>query len=595
MAVAQEKEIHMKTMKSFLAMALCVCAMLFACEATAGISTQKAVEPGVWTSDFDGAMKYAEAANIPVVVFWANKGCAHCESIEKEMKKAYFSEWMDYKDMLMVFVESNSTVKRWIKENASRKISDYPFIAVYWPRNTKGEKVLEGFSGYKGNMGVYGASSKDSNIQQIIDTIEFLLPDWDPSGVVPDPDPVYYTVNFVVDAAKGTATGALSQQVESGKGAVAPTVKAKDGWEFAGWDKAFAKVTTDMTVTAKFSAVVPDPDPVYYTVNFVVDAEKGTATGELSQSVLSGKGAVAPTVTANEGWEFVGWDTSFSKVKSDLTVTALFEQPVARDEIDPAVFFKKAKTLKAIAYNEGELFGRAAITLGKYNSKKKYLKATFKITSFGGKSYSKSLNLVPDKYGDFLDVAVAFKSPIGAMVFDLYNGEDGYEVVGEGDDYSVESGEDIVLGGLLENEEMSFSADVEAELGNDNYEFLIDFPMGALATVKKGKTLNFGSAPKIAYNRFREDGETWYELAEFDEERYPNVNAIKLTYKPDTGVFSGSFKVYASNEFAVDEGKKPTLKTYTAKFSGYVVNGFGVGTVSVKIGNKTYTGTCSLD
>ena len=69
-------------------MALCACAMLFACEALAGyIHTQKSVEPGVWTSDFDGAMKYAEAANIPVVVFWANKGCAHCEGIEKEMKK----------------------------------------------------------------------------------------------------------------------------------------------------------------------------------------------------------------------------------------------------------------------------------------------------------------------------------------------------------------------------------------------------------------------------------------------------------------------------------------------------------------------------
>lgn len=587
----------MKTMKSFLAVALCACAMLFACEALAGyIHTQKSVEPGVWTSDFDGAMAYAEAANIPMLVFWANAGCAHCEGIEKEMNKAYFSQWMAENQLLMVFVESNSAVKKWIKANSRTKLNDYPYMAIYWPRNSAGELVLEGFSAYKGNMKLYGASSKDSNIQQIIDAVEFLLPDWDPSGVEPDPDPVYYTVKFVVDAAKGTATGALSQQVESGKGAVAPTVKAKDGWDFTGWDKTFNKVTEDLTVTAKFSAVEPDPDPVYYTVNFVVDAEKGTATGELSQQVLSGKSAVEPTVTANEGWEFAGWDVkSFNKVTSDLTVTALFEQPVQRDEVDPAKFFKKAKTLQAVAYKGDDLFGRATITLGKYNAKKKYLKATFKITSFGGKSYSKSLKLVPNEYGDFLEVAVAFKSPVGAMVFDLYNGEDGYEIFGQGDDYSVESGEDIVLGGLLENEEMSFSVDVEAELENDDYDFLVDFPMGAFAEVKKGKTLNFGSAPKITYKKFREDGETWYALAEFDEERYPNVNAIKLTYKPDTGAFSGSFKIYASNEFAVDDGRKPTLKTYTAKVSGYVVNGVGVGTVSVKIGRKTYTGTCSLD
>ena len=586
----------MKTIKLFLSKALCVCAVLFACEAMAGyITTQKAVVPGEWTSDFNGAKAYAEAENIPMLVFWANAGCSHCESIEKEMNKAYFSGWMAEKKLVMVFVESNSTVKKWIKANARTNINAYPFMAVYWPRNSAGEMVLEGFSAYKGNMNLYGASSKDSNIQQIIDTVEFLLPDWNPNGVVPAPDPVFYTVNFVVDEAKGNVTGGSpSQQVESGKGAVAPTVVAKEGWEFTGWDKTFSKVTADMTVTAKFSEVVPDPDPVFYTVNFVVDAEKGTATGELSQRVESGKNAVAPTVTANEGWEFAGWDKAFSKVKSDLTVTALFEQPVQRDEVDPAKFFKKAQKLQAVAFSGDDLFGRATITLGKYNAKKKYLKATFKIASFGGKSYSKSLNVVPNEYGDFQGVVVAFKSPIGAMTFDLYNGEDGYEVVGEGDGYSVEAGE-VTLGGSLENEEMLFSAMFdELEPENDNFEFLSDMP-SATATVKGGKTLNFGAAPKIAYKMVREDGERWYELTEYDEDRYPNANAVKLTYKPDTGVFSGSFKIYATNEFSIDEGRKPTLKTYTAKVSGYVVNGAGVGTVSVKIGKKTYVGTCSLD
>ena len=60
-------------------------------------------------------------------------------------------------------------------------------------------------------------------------------------------------------------------------------------------------------------------------------------------------------------------------------------------------------------------------------------------------------------------------------------------------------------------------------------------------------------------------------------------------------MFSGSFNLYASNELSLDDGKKPTLKTYKAKVSGYVVNGVGVGTVSVKVGRKTYVGTCSLE
>ena len=588
----------MKVNKLIKSFALCAGILLCIGEAMAGIiATQREVEPGVWTSDYDGAMAYADANNIPAFVFWANKGCTHCEGIEREMNKEAFLSWMSERKILMVFVESNSTVKKWIKEYAPQTIKAFPFAAVYWPKNTTGEMVLEGFSAYKGNMSRYGASSKDSNVQQIMDTVDFLIPDWNPSGVVPAPDPVYYTVNFVVDASRGTATGTLSQQVESGKSATAPTVTANEGWEFTGWDKAFDNVTSDLTVTAKFAEYIPPvvPDPVYYTVSFVVDETKGTATGSLSQQVESGMGAVAPTVSAKEGWEFNGWDKSFSKVTSDITVTAKFEAVVPRPVIDPAVFFKKAKTISAIAYNNDELFGRAVITLGKYNAKKKNLKATFKVSSFGGKTYTKSLNVVPDEYGDILGLDVAFTKPVGTMTFDLVNNDGEYEVIGEGDEYFVEAG-DVVVGGKLESEEIMFSAEFEdLEPENENYEFIVDAPMGASATVgKNGATLNFGSAPKLKYNRYHEDGESWYELAEYDEERYPNANAVKITYKPNTGAFTGSFNIYASNEFAV-EGKKPSLKTYKAKASGYVVNGVGIGTVSVKVGKRTYVGTCTFE
>ena len=637
--------------------------LLGAVEATAAIiHTQKAVEPGVWTSDYDGALAYAEENNIPLLVFWANAGCSHCAAIEREMNKEPFLTWMDQHKLVMVFSESDSKVKKWIQQQAKTKIKAYPFMAIYWPKNSKGETVLEGFSGYTGKMSMYGAKSRDSNIQQIMYTVDFLLPDWDPNGVEPQPEPVYYTVNFVVDETRGTvAGGELSQRVESGKGAVAPAVVANDGWEFDGWDKSFEKVTSDLTVTAKFKAAEPGPEPVYYTVNFVVDETKGTvAGGELSQRVESGKGAVAPAVVANDGWEFDGWDKSFEKVTSDLTVTATFVEPeplctvnfivdetkgvaigeleqkvesgqgavaprvvandgweftgwdksfekvtsdltvtatfVERDKIDPAVFFKKARTLNAVAYKGDDLFGRASITLGKYNAKKKYLKASFKITTFAGKSYSKSFNVTPDEFGDFLGLRVVFASPIKTMTFNLVNNDGAYEISGESEDqeYTVEAGT-VKIGGTLVSEEMSFSADFEdLEPENDNYDFL-DLPSIVSATVRSGKTLNFGASPKLKYNAYKEDGGRWYELAEWDEERYPNFNAVKLSYKPATGVFSGTFKIYATNESSVDDGKKPTLKTYTAKVSGYVVDGVGIGTVSVKVGRMTYYGTCMLD
>ena len=128
---------------------------------------------------------------------------------------------------------------------------------------------------------------------------------------------------------------------------------------------------------------------------------------------------------------------------------------------------------------------------------------------------------------------------------------------------------------------------------NGNYDFIVDAPSFVSGTVKNGKTLNFGSAPKISYKKYREDGETWYELT-YDEDR-PNTNNVKITYKPATGAFTGSFSIYASNAESIDSSKKPTLKTYKAKVSGYVVNGVGVGEVSVKVGKTTYVGTCSLD
>ena len=536
----------MKLKKILHLVATCAGVILGTSGAYAGyISTQSTVEPGKWTSDYDGAKAYAEKNNIPMIVFWANVDCRICKKIEKEMNNSEdFQNWKDQLKVLMVFVESNSKVKKWIKDNARTKISKYPYMAVYWPKNVVGEEVLEGFSAYKGEMSLYGASSKDTNVKQIMDTVNYLLTGWDSEGVTPPPET--------------------------------------------------DKPETDQPEEDQPEVEEPDPEPVKYTVTFVVDSEKGVAEGSLEQIVEEGKGAEAPKVTAKEGWEFDGWDKSFSKVTSDLTVIAKFVVPAEREEVNPAVFFKKSKKLESAVYNDGVPFGKLYVILGKYNTRKNYLKASFKISAFNGKSYSKSVNVTPDKFGDILDVDVAFKSPVGTMEFDIVNGEDGFEVYGEGDDYYVEEG-DVVLGGLLESEEMTFSVDFEdIEPENDSYEFMPDPSIFAEAIVKNGKTLSFGSTPSIKYKKFKEDGYSWYELAEYDEERYPNTNGVKLSYKYKTGEFTGSFKIYASNESSVDDGKKPTLKKYTAKIAGCVVNGEGLGTVTVKIGKKTYTGTCSL-
>ena len=60
-----------------------------------------------------------------------------------------------------------------------------------------------------------------------------------------------------------------------------------------------------------------------YTVTFDL-GEHGTRVGggELEQTVAHGGAAVAPTVMADEGWSFDGWDVAFTNVTGDLTVKA---------------------------------------------------------------------------------------------------------------------------------------------------------------------------------------------------------------------------------------------------------------------------------
>ena len=47
-------------------------------------------------------------------------------------------------------------------------------------------------------------------------------------------------------------------------------------------------------------------------------------------------------------------------------------------------------------------------------------------------------------------------------------------------------------------------------------------------------------------------------------------------------MFKGSFKIYATNEASVAEGKKPTLKKYTVNVAGFFVGGVGGGQATLK-------------
>ena len=89
-------------------------------------------------------------------------------------------------------------------------------------------------------------------------------------------------------------------------------VTAKGGNKNANGTVTFSSLTYTVTYTST----------VYYTVTF--KDWDGTILSE--QTVVEGASATAPTNPIRDGYNFIGWDTSFSNVTSNLVVTAQYEQ-----------------------------------------------------------------------------------------------------------------------------------------------------------------------------------------------------------------------------------------------------------------------------
>lgn len=115
-----------------------------------------------------------------------------------------------------------------------------------------------------------------------------------------------------------------TQIVDEGTDATAPAAPTRTGYTFAGWDKGFTAVGTDITATALYTINT-------YTVTFL-DADGSVLR---SLTVEYGGSATAPDLTVPEGKLFKEWQTEdgtvvsdFSFVSADITVKAVFVRAV---------------------------------------------------------------------------------------------------------------------------------------------------------------------------------------------------------------------------------------------------------------------------
>ena len=349
------------------------------------------------------------------------------------------------------------------------------------------------------------------------------------------------------DAANGRVAyldGAAVRNLATSNGAVVPL--------YAVW------VSSSQIVRVSFDANGGSVSPGYW------NCEVGTAVASF------------PTPT-RPGFTFAGWWTMPSggiRVSSIASVTAsqtLYAHWMSNGGTVPgedsgggstahrSVFAqpslpwtaKKAKVLDGAIYDaEGKVAGVIQLKVAKPNAKKHNAKVSGSVTLLDGKKRTLKAAAVNVPADAPIAANLAVK---GLGMLSLAIGDDGF--TGSVGGYSIAAAK---VGGKWTRTDAKVTVTTSANLPQGTVESLL--PDGEPVRAKGGKWA-FDKAAAITYKKGVLGGDS--------DPKKPNRSAMKLTYTPKTGLFKGSFKVYA-----VQGGK---LKKYTVKVTGVVVDGEGTG------------------
>ncbi|BAX79340.1 leucine-rich repeat protein [Labilibaculum antarcticum] len=124
-----------------------------------------------------------------------------------------------------------------------------------------------------------------------------------------------YTINtYTVTFEDWDGTELTSVSVNYGSDASAPSDPTRSGYTFTGWDSDYNNITEDITITAQYTITTT------YTVTF----KDWDATQLASESVEYGSAAFAPSDPTRTEYTFTGWDSDFSNVTANMTITAQY-------------------------------------------------------------------------------------------------------------------------------------------------------------------------------------------------------------------------------------------------------------------------------
>ena len=229
----------------------------------------------------------------------------------------------------------------------------------------------------------------------------------------------------------------------------------------------------------------------------------------------------------------------------------------------------KAAVLYGAVYDDaGVVAGVVQLKVGKPNARKRTAKLSGYIMGSDGKKRTiKSATVpVPDDEPITAELLVKFTSkdlrPLSVTV-----GDDGF--AGEFDGMTVMAAS---IGGDWTRTDASVFVDFgDSDLPDGAVEELLPNEDSGEAIIPKRGKWSFAKAASVKWAKDKATKE--YSLVVNTSKNKTNLSAMKLTYTPKTGVFKGSFKIYA----LVTSGSKTKLKKYTVKVAGFVVGGEGVG------------------
>ena len=238
--------------------------------------------------------------------------------------------------------------------------------------------------------------------------------------------------------------------------------------------------------------------------------------------------------------------------------------------------------LGALYGRDGVPVGTVQVKVGKVNKKKGTVKISATATLLvDGKSKKVKANAVNVEVAAAAGTAaphtaakVAFKAPIGEMAFEMaadgtFTLKNGSYVMAEkqvGGNWTRTGARVWVDVGGAAVPAAAGTAALHTALPAGTIEELL--PDGEPVIPKAGKW-SFAKAAGVKYAKDKKTKEVGLVI---DTKKGTNLSAMKLTYTPKTGIFNGSFKLYA-----IQDGK---LKKFTVKVIGLVVDGNGWGSAA---------------